>query len=144
MESIDEMISADHIQWIKNSKIYKSMDQHDIILFPKEFVIPDILTNEPVKIVIRSVFYFEDHPSNFYHYIRNCNIDDLIFLYQEEQMDYRKVDLNVLINFRKMNEIEFSVIIIKHDLDYFVNLIKIVITACSDSNSFRRLINAAL
>lgn len=84
-------------KWILKSDYIMSLDQDDD--FPKEsekYILPDILTNESLEEVIKSVMYFGVVPFNFYTYIKNCDLNKLMKLNDNQfikiLIDFKNID----------------------------------------------------
>lgn len=84
-------------KWILKSEYVMLLDQDDD--FPKEsekYILPNILTNENLEKVIKSVMYFGVVPLNFYTYIKNCDLNQLIELNDNQfikmLIDFKNID----------------------------------------------------
>lgn len=101
------------IQWIMKTKICidiinerEEKDKYKPVYFLKNFVVPDILTDEPILQVFKSIKFFDGLPLNFWDYIRKVDISELDLLYESEYEEYYLNIIDLLKEVNKLHEDE--------------------------------------
>lgn len=100
------MIAIENINelphWIKESEFIQSQEKDEVIYFPEEYLIPNILTNENIETVIRAILFFDNVPDNILEYILKQDNDKLKSLV-DSFTDFEKdlVEIFVTINSSK-------------------------------------------